>query len=33
LVYDIPTVQVLIDRIMSEAHTLISERLARFDAS
>ena len=33
LVYDIPTVQVLIDRIMSEAHGIISDRLARFDAS
>jgi len=32
LVYDIPTVQELMDRIMSEAETLISQRLARFTA-
>ena len=33
LVYDIPTVQGLIDRIMSEADALISERLAKFSAA
>jgi nitronate monooxygenase len=33
LVYDIPTVQELMDRIMGEADTLISERLARFSAA
>ena len=33
LVYDIPTVQELMDRIMSEADALISERLARFSAA
>ena len=32
LVYDIPTVQELMDRIMSEADTLISKRLAGFAA-
>ena len=32
LVYDIPSVQELIDRIMGEADALISERLARFTA-
>jgi NAD(P)H-dependent flavin oxidoreductase YrpB (nitropropane dioxygenase family) len=30
LVYDIPSVQELVDRIMAEAHMLISERLAKF---
>lgn len=33
LVYDIPSVQELVDRIMSEAEALISERLARFSAA
>jgi nitronate monooxygenase len=33
LVYDIPTVQELMDRIMHEADALISERLARFSAA
>jgi nitronate monooxygenase len=33
LVYDIPTVQELMDRIMSEADALISQRLARFSAA
>ncbi|HCD26765.1 MAG TPA: nitronate monooxygenase, partial [Gammaproteobacteria bacterium] len=33
LVYDIPTVQELVDRIMSEADALIGERLARFAAA
>jgi nitronate monooxygenase len=33
LVYDIPTVQGLVDRIMSEADALISERLAKFSAA
>ena len=33
LVYDIPTVQELMDRIMGEADTLISQRLARFSAA
>ena len=33
LIHDVPTVKELIDRIMAEAHTLISQRLARFDAS
>ena len=33
LVYDIPTVQELMDRIMNEADALISERLARFSAA
>jgi len=32
LVYDIPTVQELMDRIMSEADTLIHKRLAGFAA-
>jgi NAD(P)H-dependent flavin oxidoreductase YrpB (nitropropane dioxygenase family) len=32
LVYDIPSVQELMDRIMSEADTLISKRLAGFAA-
>jgi nitronate monooxygenase len=32
LVYDIPSVQELMDRIMGEADALISERLARFTA-
>ena len=33
LIHDVPTVKELIDRIMAEAHTIISQRLARFDAS
>ena len=33
LVYDIPTVQELMDRIMSEADALITERLAHFLAA
>ena len=33
LVYDIPTVQGLVDRIMSEADALISQRLAQFSAA
>ena len=33
LVYDIPTVQELMDRIMSEADALITERLAHFSAA
>ena len=33
LVYDIPTVQELMDRIMSEADALITERLTRFSAA
>jgi nitronate monooxygenase len=33
LVYDIPSVQELVDRIMAEAHVLISQRLAKFAAS
>jgi len=33
LIHDVPTVKELIDRIMAEAHILISQRLARFDAS
>ena len=33
LVYDIPSVQELIDRIMSEADALISQRLAQFSAA
>jgi NADH:quinone reductase (non-electrogenic) len=33
LIRDVPTVQELIDRIMAEAHTIISQRLARFDAA
>ena len=30
LVYDIPSVQELVDRIMAEAHVLITQRLAKF---
>jgi NAD(P)H-dependent flavin oxidoreductase YrpB (nitropropane dioxygenase family) len=33
LIRDVPTVQELIDRIMAEAHAIISQRLARFDAA
>ncbi|MBC7996063.1 MAG: nitronate monooxygenase [Rhizobacter sp.] len=33
LIRDVPTVQELIDRIMAEAHSIISQRLARFDAA
>ena len=33
LVYDIPSVQELIDRIMGEADALISQRLAQFSAA
>ena len=33
LVYDIPTVQELVDRIMSEADALITQRLAQFSAA
>ncbi len=33
LIHDVPTVQELIDRIMAEAHAIISQRLARFDAA
>lgn len=33
LIRDVPTVQELIDRIMGEAHSIISQRLARFDAA
>ncbi len=33
LIHDVPTVQALIDRIMAEAHMIISQRLARFDAA
>jgi nitronate monooxygenase len=33
LVYDIPTVQELMDRIMGEADTLIAKRLAAFAAA
>jgi nitronate monooxygenase len=33
LVYDIPSVQELVDRIMAEAHVLISQRLAKFAVS
>jgi NADH:quinone reductase (non-electrogenic) len=33
LIHDVPTVKELIDRIMAEAHTIISQRLARFDAA
>ena len=32
LIHDIPTVKELIDRIMAEAHEIISQRLKRFDA-
>lgn len=33
LIRDVPTVQELIDRIMGEAHSIISQRLARFDSA
>ena len=33
LINDVPTVKELIDRIMGEAHAIISQRLARFDAA
>ena len=33
LIHDVPTVKDLIDRIMAEAHGIIDERLARFDAA
>ncbi len=33
LIHDVPTVQQLIDRIMSEAHTIIGQRLSRFAAA
>ncbi|MBT9527006.1 MAG: nitronate monooxygenase [Rhizobacter sp.] len=33
LIHDVPTVKELIDRIMAEAHSIISQRLARFDAA
>ena len=33
LIHDVPTVKVLIDRIMAEAEQIISQRLARFAAS
>jgi nitronate monooxygenase len=33
LIHDVPTVKELIDRIMAEAHMIISQRLARFDAA
>ena len=33
LIHDVPTVKELIDRIMAEAHAIISQRLARFDAA
>jgi NAD(P)H-dependent flavin oxidoreductase YrpB (nitropropane dioxygenase family) len=33
LIRDVPTVQELMDRIMAEAHAIISQRLARFDAA
>ena len=33
LVYDIPTVQELVDRIMSEADALITQRLTQFSAA
>ena len=32
LIHDIPTCKELIDRIMADAHTIISQRLAKFDA-
>jgi nitronate monooxygenase len=31
LIHDVPSCKELIDRIMQEAHTLITDRLARFD--
>ena len=33
LVYDIPTVQELVDRIIQEADSLISDRLSKFAAA
>jgi NADH:quinone reductase (non-electrogenic) len=33
LIRDVPTVKELIDRIMAEAHSIIAQRLARFDAA
>jgi NAD(P)H-dependent flavin oxidoreductase YrpB (nitropropane dioxygenase family) len=33
LIHDIPTCKALIDRIMSEAHTIISQRLRAFEAA
>ncbi|MFZ4605735.1 MAG: NAD(P)H-dependent flavin oxidoreductase [Caulobacter sp.] len=33
LIHDIPTCKELIDRIMADAHQIISQRLAKFDAS
>jgi NADH:quinone reductase (non-electrogenic) len=33
LIHDVPTVKALIDRIMAEAHAIIAQRLARFDAA
>ncbi len=33
LIHDIPSVKELIDRIMREAHQIISERLARFESA
>ncbi len=33
LIHDIPTVKELIDRIMSEAHAIIADRLRKFDAA
>ena len=33
LVYDIPTVQELVDRIIKEADSLISDRLSKFAAA
>jgi len=33
LIHDVPTVKELIDRIMAEAHSIITQRLARFDAA
>ncbi|HEX3141633.1 MAG TPA: nitronate monooxygenase family protein [Rhizobacter sp.] len=33
LIRDVPTVKELIDRIMAEAHSIIGQRLARFDAA
>ena len=33
LIHDVPTVKALIDRIMTEAHGIINERLARFSAA
>jgi nitronate monooxygenase len=33
LIHDVPTVKELIDRIMSEAETIITERLAGFQTA